>query len=255
MKRIIALAAALMLLLTMPMAAAAEEFVPSISHESYPGLVIIDREGDRNIVGYVGDDAEQTKVYDTDLLITPVSDAEESQLISEKGRQELMDSYAQITAEGASLSEIMPALNAIAKELLGNYATADDFVPADMFYISVLNEELASLLDLDEEILRLTFALDVQEEEILVAMVRSNDVWQEVEEVVNNGDGTVSIAYNELGTVLFLRAAERDTSFSWTWIIIAGSVLVIGGGFWWFFLLFKKKKKDEEEEEEEQEQA
>ena len=64
MKRMIALAAVLLLLLTMPVAAAAEEFVPSISHEPYPGLVIIDREGDRNVVGYIGDGAGKITVYE-----------------------------------------------------------------------------------------------------------------------------------------------------------------------------------------------
>ena len=234
MKKVFVTMLLLVLLLTVfTTVCAADDFVPSASFSPYPGLVIIGREDGKDIIGYVYDkDGNKVDtVYHGCIVVTPVIDAKKGNyIISDEAAKLLTDTYDALTAKDAKLSQLIPALNAPAKEALGENADADDLVIRELFDITVVCEDLAEYLAVDGNTLTLSFKMPVLNDSYLTVMTLQDGNWEFVEESLNNNDGTVTVTFKEFCPVLFLNGLELEPVpapvFDITTIVI-GIILLI----------------------------
>lgn len=249
MKKVVIFAMVLILLVSSVAVVSAAEFVPSVSFEPFPGLVAIDTDAEGNeIVGYVKDAQGETlsTEYHGCILITPVLDAKKGEsYLSDAAEKLLVDTYETLTAEDAKLSVLIPELNDIAKDALGENATADDLVIRELFDITAVCDDLIKLLKVDGNTITLTFKMVVPQEAFLTVMTLNDGKWEHVDEVKNNDDGTVSVKFNQFCPVLFLTGLPLQSvpvqSFSIYWLIaLCAIILVLAVAV--FFLLRRKFK-------------
>ena len=211
----------------------ASGYLPSVSYEETPPIVVIEKENGNEVIGYVENaEGEQvSKEYDYSILVTPVADAVNStSKLSEEEEKLLVETYQALSAEEAKLSEIIPELNEIAKAALGANATADDFVVRELFSISIISEELNKRLDIDGNTLTLTFKIDLADDEFLTVLTYKDGKWEEAKEVINNHDGTVTVKFDHFCPVLFLtgrRVETVSTHSNFIFLAVLCSVVVI----------------------------
>lgn len=237
MKKLLAIFTVFALLIPMAICATAAEFVPSVSYEPYPGLVVIDEDSEGNkIVGYVTDNAGNvlSTEYHGCILITPVLDAKKGESgLSDAAEKLLVDTYESLTAENVLLSELHPELNDIAKNAFGENATADNLIIRELIDITVGCEDLSKLLEQEGNTITLTFKFVVPQEDFLTVVTLHEGKWEEVEEVKNNADGTVSVKFDHFCPVLFLTGFPVDDVvteqiFGLYWLIaLCGIVLLL----------------------------
>ena len=118
--------------------AAGDEFVPSISYKGSPDIVEIeDEDGNKHIAIIIdGDEKLVAYVDEHCLVITPVSEAEESKDIPEDAKKQLLDLY-----EGLKDGTIT-----IPYELVSSDIDPDKMVIRDLFDASWLCEDHPKLL-------------------------------------------------------------------------------------------------------------
>ena len=234
MKKIVVLTMVMILLLTSVASVSAEGYLPSVNYQAFPGLVIIEDENGNKIIGYV--ENAEGEVLNTEyhgcILITPVMDAKrEVSFLSEPAEKLLVDTYEMLAAPDAKLSELIPELNDIAKEALGERATADDLVVRELIDITACCEDLIHYLEIDGNTLTLTFKMVVPLETFITVMTYKDGEWEEVDKVINNDDGTVSVKFSRLCPVLFLTghplAPVEPVQNNLLWVAILGAVILI----------------------------
>ena len=187
MKRILSLivAVALCLSLTASFAFAAE-FVPSIGDKDHPEIV---PDGDGSVGQIVGEGGGIiSNLDDGCIIITPVSGANSSEDIPEDAKENLLDLYEGLV-DGSIQVPYDPSID------------PDDMVIRDLIDISFDCDEHPGLLE-DGGVLQLTFDLGVAPDDNVVVMVYVDGEWINVE-LINNGDGTVTCFFNQLGAVVF----------------------------------------------------
>lgn len=196
MKRIIAILAVLMLCMTMvlPVAAAENEFTPSVTNKPAPEIVPgEDPEGDPAI-GLLWDDGQIIGyVYEGCLVITPVSEAESSTEIPEESREILMDVYEKLTKGEMTLPY----------ELVDPKLNPGNMVIRDLFDATFVCSDHPALLAKDGVTLELTFDLNVKPGVDVVVMTYIDGKWAPIESSVNNGDGTVTCVFEEICPIAF----------------------------------------------------
>ena len=250
MKKFLVLLMVLIIMMSCATSVMAAEYVPSVSFEPYPGLVVIDVDDEGNeIIGYV-EDAEGNILsteYHGCILITPNEDARKGEsYLSDVDEELLVDTYDTLTADDARLSTLIPMLNEIAKEELGASATADDMVFRELIDIRPVCKDLIKHLEVEENTITLKFKLDVPEEAYFNVMTLTNDEWEFVKEAKNNLDGTVSVKFSHFCPVLFITGMPVDDVVPaqncglWWLILLCAIILIISVIV--FYVLRKKRK-------------
>ena len=239
MKRILAVLLVVILLMSGLVSASAAGYLPSVDYEAYPGIVVIEDENGRKVIGYVENAQGEilNKEYHGCILITPVMDAKRKiSYLSDEAEQLLVDTYETLAADDAKLSVLIPQLNDVAKEALGEKATADDLVILELVDITAVCSDLIHLLEVDGNTITLTFKMVVPKEALVTVMTLKDGEWEFVDEVRNNNDGTVSVKFNRFCPVLFLtglpleEVAPVQNNFIWLAIlcvIILALVVVV----------------------------
>ena len=190
MKRVVTVLTVVVMLLTFSVQALAMQFVPSIDYKGAPELVSR-TEGDKEIVGVIkdADGKELAKEEEDCIIVTPVGEA--------KDESELSKTYKELKDKGV--------------EAFGD-KVEKDLVVRDLFEVSSECETLKEKLPVEGNTIALTFKLNLGKKDAISAMIKVNGAWKKLP-VVNNGDGTVTATFEELGIVAFLSetAAGPDT--------------------------------------------
>lgn len=217
MKKMMSCLLVVTLCLTMTLSAFADavEFVPSITYKPAPEVTATSPEG-----------------HEACIVVTPVSKADESEEISAEDAAELKQLYADLTKEGAKLSEQCPDLNDLAADALGENKTADDLVVRDLFHVAADCDDLETYMGADGTV-KVTFASTVDKDESVFAMMYVDGAWKAIE-TVNNQDGTITVSLTEWGTLALMVPAavgSDDTQTGETdntvlWVVVMGAAMV-----------------------------
>lgn len=207
MKKAVSLIVAMLMCISLVAPVCAAEFVPSITDKNAPEIVGQTDEDGNVIVGHVLDDEGNIidVVYDTDIVVTPVSQAEESDEIPEEAKDQLLEVYGQLE-DG---SEILP-YGQIDEDL-----DPDDMVIRDVIDISWVSSDPDSVTPTDGNV-SLTFDLGVAPGTNVYVFTYQDGSWIPAIDVVNNGDGTVDLILENFGPVVFSVEAGEDSKPSQT---------------------------------------
>ncbi len=186
MKKLISLLVVAVLLCSVVLPVAADEFVPSISYKDSPEVV-----GDPEIT-----DKDNNEVTGAQVIITPVSEA--------------LETPEQERTEGeALLVELFDKLsNGDMKMTVSDGEGGEDnYVVRDLFDIDI---DYGTQQPPEAVRVEITFDLGVKAGEE-VAVMFFDETWVAIENVNNNGDGTITVVFEKLGPVAF---CIEDTSQS-----------------------------------------
>lgn len=212
MKKFIAclLALVMCVALNVTFVGAEVDFVPSISEKPAPELVVVG-----GVMGHVYDGNGEVVYTLTEthkcLVVTPVSEATTSTEIPDEAEELLLEVYADLSKAETKLSDRCAALNDRIAATLGEGKTVDDMVVRDLYDVTALCDDLKQYLAVEENVLVLTFDLGVRADAYVEAMSYTNGAWDPVVEIVNNGDGTVTVTFDHLCPVAMLVPAEGST--------------------------------------------
>ena len=235
MKRLLTLALAIVLMLTITMSATAAQFVPSIENKGAPELVVIDQLNGKDVVGYITDaNGNQLSTEYLDCLdITSLTDALNDPNVPENIKEELLKVYEELKKEGTKITMVCPALQEIVNKKWGSDKSADDLVVKDLFDLTDKCDDLKIHL-VNGAVIDLTFDLGIGSNVFFTAMVYVDGKWQPVVDAFNNGDGTVTVKFDKLCPVAFLVPRTQlnadkvsPTTGDMTSVAIWGSVLVV----------------------------
>ena len=175
--------------------AAGDEFVPSIPDKGAPDIVEIEDEDGNKHIAVIIDEDEEIVAYVNEgcLIITPVSEAEESKDIPEDAKKQLLDLY-----EGLKDGTIT-----IPYELVSSDIDPDKMVIRDLFDASWLCEDHPKLLAEEGNVIEIIFDLGVKASTNVVALVYNGGEWTPAVKTVNNNDGTVTVTLEHLGAITF----------------------------------------------------
>lgn len=178
MKRTICFIIAMLLCLSLasPVFAATNEFVPSISYKDYPTVVPTPNGNPGRLVDENGDLIEEIPAEC--LEFTAVSD------------EDIDGVYAALKDGTMTLpyEKVDPSID------------PDNMVIRDLFNISIVCDKYTVG---NGQYLEVTFDLGVDPGTDVVVMVYSDGQWYPAVNVVNNGDGTVTVTLDRTGTVAF----------------------------------------------------
>ena len=261
MKKIVSIAAALMLVLTTSLTSfAAVDFVQSITYKPAPDIVIVDEEDGKEIIGYVRD--EEGNIVSTEhkdcahndcIIITPVSEATTTTKIPKETAESLLNEYNNLINPSTKLSDVCDGLDEKIKNETGNKYGADDMVVRDMFNITEVCDNIKLHLPKDGYTFEITFNVGIGKDDYITAMIFSDGKWVPIEKMINNGDGTVTCYFQTLGHIAFLVPSDTpsnvpetgDTSlendlFLWIGIMAASVCLLVV-----LVVVSKRKRTDE----------
>ena len=236
MKRVLNVILVLSLLAAMAVPALARnvDFVPSISDKGAPEIVgsgeIKDTNG--NSVGTAGSAV---------IVVTPVSQAETSDKISEADKTNLLDAYSKLSS-GVKPYTICPGLEDLAEELYDG-VEAEELVVRDLFDISLSDAEVEKQVA-NGNTITLKLNAKVAKGEKVLAMVKNGDEWVPAENVVNNGDGTVTVTLSTLGAVVLMTAQASGSSVTGdaTNVAFWGAAVVLSLGAIVTMVVLKRRK-------------
>ena len=84
--------------------------------------------------------------------------------------------------------------------------TVENLVVKDLFDVSVLDTTVAGYLEDEANSIDLTFDVGVKSDDFVAVMVYKNDAWSAVENVINNGDGSITCTFAHFCPVAILTA-------------------------------------------------
>lgn len=180
----------------------AADFVKSIEYKPAPEIIY----DDDDIIGHIVDE-DGTILSDEHkdcIIITPISESDT--LEDEEARKLLEDTYNEFASGEKKLSDVS-GLNELAKEVLGEGKTGDDFVIRDFFDIMFVCSDYEKLKEHGTTI-DLTFNTGIAAGTYITAMVYIDGEWVLLKNVINNGDGTVTVTFDDVCPVAFLVPAE-----------------------------------------------
>lgn len=215
MKKIISFVlAVLVITASFAVAVSAENFVPSISYKPAPMLIgELDDDG-RTVIGVVVDadgNAISTEYHEC-IVITPVSEAEDSEEIPEASADLLLDVYSEISENDFNLSSLSDELNKLVANDMGEGKNADELIVKDLFDVTVLCDELKESLAPIGNTLTLTFDISVGKDVPVYAATFKNGKWAPVIKTVNNNDGTISCTFEDFCPVAFFVPASTEVN-------------------------------------------
>lgn len=212
----IAMIAVLCFMLMVPVFAAEDDFVPSITYKPAPGFAGTTDEDGCLIIGYVYPDLnphaenavaevhyDNGRIYVTCvheggedcihadgmaedhecLVITPLSEAETSTKIPEDARELLLWVYQQILENDMKLMGDCEGLDAAVAAVLGEGKTSDDMVVRDLFDVSVICEELEAYLAPEGTTICLDFDFGLEPDDYVEVVIYKDGKWQMIEKV------------------------------------------------------------------------
>ncbi len=198
MKKILSLVLVLALCLSMAATVlAADNYVPSIGDKQEPEIVPDGNKIARIIK--IRDDSvtDEITTEDNCLVVTSVASAQNGgTAIPESAKAELLSVYSQLKDGSMKLPY----------EIIGKDASAMEI--RDLFDVSLLCEEHNTMVANKELALEITFDLGIKAADGIYAMVYTNGSWVSVTECTNNGDGTVTVLFDEICPVAFCIEAK-----------------------------------------------
>ena len=206
MKRILAFVLALALCMGLSAAASASTFTPSAENKGVPHFVpIIDESTGRVAAGLlVGDEAGEDAeyVYTECLILTAVKDVDDA-TISEEAKTALEQVYTALkSGEMEFPFEMLDSEN------------ADHLVIRDLFDVSVVctcgDDRHHKELEKEGVSLELKFDIGIAPGAKVYVTVYKGGRWQEIEQVINNGDGTITCIFEHLCPVAIV-VEEADS--------------------------------------------
>ena len=272
MKKVFSFALAFMMFLCFSIAcfAADDSFTPSVKAKTAPEIITVRNESDSNdtteyaatIVETNGSNYENVKIvnYVNTVSLNTVSYADKDKsTTNETIRKNLVTAYNEVMGK-KNLGSLNKELNNVAAKINNTY-DASVFVASDLFDLTVSDEYYQKMNSSDNVYLRVTFNIRLEaNDRVPVVMHRDTETgeWKIVDEknVINNGDGTITVYFNSLCPILFLKvSADRvnalsngficpfcSGSFCWGWLIGIIAVLIIELVIYLIYLLLKKKK-------------
>lgn len=227
MKRLLSIFLVLLTLMAFSFNAMAVDFTISVENKGAPEYVDTEDNGIYDENGDLVHDIE-----DDCIDIIPIGDVENANNLSEEEKKLLQDLFEELSDSDTSLSVICPELDDIIKDKLGDDYNADDLVIRDFFTVEELCDELKEHDSKGN--IKITFDLGIGADDFITAMVYIDGKWQAVP-VVNNGDGTVTVTFTELGPVAFMTpdgtiiaptTGDADYSQVILWSCVMGVALV-----------------------------
>ncbi|MBQ4128542.1 MAG: hypothetical protein IJD68_02085 [Ruminococcus sp.] len=249
MKRLLTLALAIILMLTITVSASAAEFVESITNKGAPELVVIDIVDGKEVVGFItGPNGEKLSTeYLECLIITSIAEAKDDKDIPDDAREELLKVYEELNKPGVDLSDVCPDLDDIVKEKWDENKTANDLVVKDLFDITDYCDDIKEHLK-GGSILDLTFDLGIASGTFITAMVYVDGKWVPVVDCINNGDGTVTVKFDQICPVAFLvpgsgvnMSTVSPTTSDASGIIMYSTILVLALGAIVALVIYRRK--------------
>ena len=224
MKRIVCMVVALLICLCAAGPAfAAEGFVPSISYKDHPEVTfpvsLVDKEG-----------KEVEKVEEGCLVVTSIGKVDESKEIPEDAKKELKDVYKKLSDGSMTLPT----------------DGGSDLVIRDLFDVSLIctdghKEELAK----EGVYLEVTFDLQVAAGTEVTVMVYLDGQWVSVPKVTNNGDGTVTVLFEDICPVAFAVSEASHNPPAQTGdnsnIVLWSGIMAVAAGALVCMLVFRRK--------------
>ncbi len=204
MKRLFSIVLAVVMMLTVTVSVSAAQFVPSITNKGAPELVVIDIVDGKEVVGFITDpDGNKLSTEFLDcLIISSITEALNGADLPDGVKDELLKVYNEFK-EGAKVSDLCPALTDIVKEKWGEDKNVDDLVIKDLFDVTDYCEDIPEHLN-GGAVLDLTFDLGIASGSFITAMVYVDGKWVPVKDCINNGDGTVTVKFDQICPVAFL---------------------------------------------------
>lgn len=204
MKKTISLLLSLAMCMSLASTAFATAFTASVESKSAPAVVeVTDEEGNAAIATLNGDLPDGTEaVTDIFLVVTAVADAETSVEIPDDSKEALLEVY-----NGLQDGSIQVPFEELDKENAENLVIRDLF---DVSWTDVEGNDYKQLLDKEGVTLEMTFAMDVEADAKVYVMVYKNNAWTPIENVTNNGDGTITCVFNHLCPVAVI-VEENET--------------------------------------------
>jgi len=237
MKKIISSIVALMLILSIPVNCfAAAGFVNSITYKPAPDIVIIEDDG-KKVIGYVRD--EEGNIISTEhedcahedcIIITPVSEAENTTKIPRETADSLIEEYEKLKEPTTKLSDVCEGLDEKVKKETGGKYGANDLVIRDMFNITEVCENIKLHLPKDGYVFETSFDIGIGKDEYITAMIFQNGKWVPIHKMVNNGDGTVTCYFQGLGHIAFLVPSDTPSNVPATGDTTNENNLLLWGG-------------------------
>ncbi len=183
MKRfLLILISLVMVLMPITLSASAENFVPSIGYKPAP-----DVDNDRNGC----------------IIITSVEEAKTTVKIPREIADDLIAKYEELSANGFKLSSLDEGLNDLVATQLGSEYDADILVIRDFFNIFSTCDDMNEYLEIEGQTIELQFDIDLNGKTPYVLVYTEEDGWAVIE-AKDNGDGTVSMIFEDFGHVAVL---------------------------------------------------
>lgn len=211
MKKLAALFTAVVLTVALAMPAFAEAYHPSVQAESAPVLVPVEKEAETNreIIGYVveEDGTVCSTEYEDCIIVTALADVASAENLTQETKDTMAEFYQGLISGEISLAEC-PELDALVKEKLGADVSADSLAVKDLFDITVVCDVLNEELPPEGTTITLTFDIDLPADADIFVVTYKNGKVVLAEDMVNNGDGTVSATFENFCPVAFLVSEE-----------------------------------------------
>ena len=171
-------------------------------------LVTIEKEPitEREIAGHLVNEKDEVLsiTYQDCLIITPVEDVPDSFYITGEEKLVMKEFHDGIKSGEISFTQESPELEALVKEKLGADATADELSLLELLDVKVICHELTTYLPPEHTTVTLTFNIGVAADAEVFVVTYKNDKVVLAEDVVNNGDGTVTATFESFCPVAFL---------------------------------------------------
>lgn len=231
MKKLSCVILSLLMAVAMPVAAMAADFTPSVQAKLAPEVV-------EYTVNVEGADS-------LTLTITPVADSATAPVAI----QETLDAdYAEL-AGAEDVGDVIPNLPSVLEDA-GIEAPTSSAVITDVFDFSLIDEDGNQVELKDGESVTVTFSYTFDTVNFDLVVAHKNSVsgqWEALpsENVVVNGDDTVTVTFDQLCTVctiLFPKAASAPQTNDYTGYIFCGIALAAAGTI--IGVAVKSKKKE-----------
>lgn len=225
MKKILSAVVVLMMLLSLSTAAFAAEdtFVPSIGTKDAPEVVIAQ---------LIEEGKDPEEITEHHLLITPVARAVEEPRIPETAKDLLLYVYDALNTGAMEL----PADKLEAAGLIPEEAVIRDLVDISWICEEVSPTHAEKLLQENVQLV-VTFKMKgLEAGDTICVMNYTNDVWEPINKVVNNGDGTITCTFDHLCPVAFVVGpdGQPDTGLTvgndlmiWAFVLVVSAVALV----------------------------